>query len=62
MGTIVESGEVLIRMRPRRPEDRLPLPFQLQVMDTETSQSKFYSNTQGAAFPNALDTDAFACN
>ncbi|WP_274626566.1 phage portal protein [Arvimicrobium flavum] len=35
MGTIVESGEVLIRMRPRRPEDRLPLPFQLQVMEPD---------------------------
>lgn len=35
MGTIVESGEVLIRRRPRRAEDRLPLPFQLQVMEPD---------------------------
>lgn len=35
MRTIVEAGEVLIRMRPRRTADGLPLPFQLQVMEPD---------------------------
>ncbi|WP_200952427.1 phage portal protein [Mesorhizobium sp. Root552] len=35
MGTIVESGEVLVRYRPRRKEDGLPLAFQLQVMEPD---------------------------
>jgi lambda family phage portal protein len=32
---LVESGECLIRFRPRRPEDGLPLPFQLQVIEPD---------------------------
>lgn len=35
MSTVVESGEALVRMRPRRAEDGLPLPFQLQVMEPD---------------------------
>jgi lambda family phage portal protein len=35
MKTVAESGEVIIRLRPRRPEDRLPLPFQLQLMEPD---------------------------
>jgi len=35
MGTVVEAGECLVRFRPRRTEDRLPLPFQLQVMEPD---------------------------
>lgn len=33
--SLVESGECLIRFRPRRPEDGLPLPFQLQVIEPD---------------------------
>ena len=33
--TIVESGEVLVRRRWRRPEDALPIPLQLQVMEPD---------------------------
>jgi lambda family phage portal protein len=33
--TVVESGECLVRYRPRRAEDRLPLNFQLQVMEPD---------------------------
>ena len=32
---LVESGECLIRFRPRRPEDRLPLPFQIQILEAD---------------------------
>jgi lambda family phage portal protein len=35
MRSIVESGEVLIRRRWRRPEDNLPLPLQLQVLEAD---------------------------
>ncbi len=35
MGTIVESGEVLIRLRPRLASDGLPLPFQMQVLEPD---------------------------
>jgi lambda family phage portal protein len=35
MGCVVESGEALVRYRPRRREDGLPLPFQLQVMEPD---------------------------
>lgn len=33
--TVVESGECLIRWRPRRADDGLPLAFQLQVMEPD---------------------------
>lgn len=33
--SLCESGECLIRLRPRRPEDNLPLPFQLQVIEPD---------------------------
>lgn len=33
--TIVEAGEVLIRYRPRDLSDRLPLPFQIEVLEPD---------------------------
>ncbi|KAA0572220.1 phage portal protein [Azospirillum sp. B21] len=33
MRTVVEGGEVLARHRNRRPEDRLPVPYQVQVLE-----------------------------
>jgi lambda family phage portal protein len=35
MRTVVESGECLVRRRMRRPEDGLPLPVQLQVLEPD---------------------------
>ena len=35
MRTLVVDGECLIRMRPRRPEDGLPLPFQIQLLEAD---------------------------
>jgi len=35
MRTVVESGEALVRRRIRRPEDGLPLPLQLQVLEPD---------------------------
>lgn len=45
MRTVVESGEVLIRRRLRRPEDDLPIPLQLQVLDPD-----FLDTTKDTAF------------
>ena len=33
--SLVESGEVLVRLRERRVEDRLPVPLQLQVLEAD---------------------------
>jgi lambda family phage portal protein len=35
MRTVVESGEVLIRRRFRKPEDGLPIPLQIQVLEPD---------------------------
>lgn len=35
MRTVVESGECLVRLRVRRPEDELPIPGQLQVLEPD---------------------------
>jgi lambda family phage portal protein len=35
MRTVIESGEVLIRRRIRKPEDGFPIPMQLQVLDPD---------------------------
>jgi lambda family phage portal protein len=35
MRTVAESGEVLVRRRFRRPEDGLPIPIQLQVLEPD---------------------------
>ena len=32
---MVEAGEVVLRFRPRRPRDRLPVPLQMQVMEAD---------------------------
>lgn len=32
---VLEGGECLVRLRPRRPEDRLAVPLQLQVLEAE---------------------------
>jgi lambda family phage portal protein len=33
--TVVESGECLVRRRPRRPEEGLPIPLQIQVLEPD---------------------------
>ena len=35
LATVVESGECLVRLRPRRVSDGLPLPWQLQVLEPD---------------------------
>lgn len=44
-----QDGEVLIRLRPRRPEDGLPVPLQLQVLEIDWLDSTRNSGTGGSA-------------
>jgi lambda family phage portal protein len=48
--TIVESGEVLMRRRWRRASDRLPLPFQLQVLEPDYLDPSKHGPMAGAGF------------
>jgi lambda family phage portal protein len=50
MQTIVESGEVLIRMRPRRPQDLLPVPMQLQVLEPDFLDSSKHGPMPGGTY------------
>ena len=45
--TVVEAGEVLVRRRLRRPEDGLPIPLQLQVLEAD-----YLDSSRNRALPN----------
>lgn len=45
--TVAESGECLVRRRWRRPEDGLPIPMQLQVLEPD-----YLDDTKNAMLPN----------
>jgi len=60
MRTIVESGEVLIRRRRRRPEDGLGIPLQLQVLEPDyidTSRDGIMG-TAGGPITQGIEYDA----
>lgn len=46
--TVVEAGEVLIRRRLRRPEDNLPLPLQIQVLEPDYLDTERNEDLRGA--------------
>lgn len=53
MRTVIESGEVLVRRRFRRPEDGLPIPLQLQVLDPDyidTLKHEILRNRDGTSY------------
>lgn len=57
--SLVESGECLIRMRPRRPEDGLPVPFQLQAIEADYLADDMYVTAQGGnIIHNGIEFDA----
>lgn len=64
MRTVFESGEVLVRRRFRRPEDGLPIPLQLQVLEPDyidTLKSETRRNKDGvvvARIINGVEFDA----
>lgn len=47
MATVAESGEALVRWRPRRAEDGLPLPFQMEVLEPDFIDSSKDGPTPG---------------
>lgn len=59
MRALVTDGECLIRMRPRRPEDGLPLPFQLQLLEADLLADDLRSLPQsGNVIHNGIEFDA----
>lgn len=61
MRTIVESGEVLVRRRMRRPTDGLALPMQLQILEPDfidTAKDSLVTNTGGARVIQGVEFDA----
>lgn len=59
MRTVVESGEVLVRRRFRRPEDELPIPMQLQVLDPDyIDTAKTEIGTNGRRIVHGVEFDA----
>lgn len=60
MRAVCESGECLIRMRPRRPEDRLPVPMQLQVIEPDylVDTVALTSPAQGNTVERGIEYDA----
>lgn len=52
MRTVVESGECLVRRRLRRPEDNLPIPLQLQVLEPDYLDST-KDNATAAGFASS---------
>jgi lambda family phage portal protein len=60
--TVVESGEVLVRRRMRMPEDKLPIPMQIQVLEPDfldTSKDSLGPlNAGGARIVQGIEFDA----
>lgn len=57
--SLAESGECLIRLRPRRPEDRLPLPFQIQLLEADyLADALEPSMPDGHSFLRGIEFDA----
>ena len=49
--SMIESGECLIRLRPRRPEDGLPVPMQLQLLEPDMLADDAYIMSRAAPSP-----------
>ena len=60
MRTVVESGEALVRRRLRRPEDDLPIPLQIQVLEPDYLDTAKMSNVLqgGGQIVNGIELDA----
>lgn len=60
MRSVVESGQVLVRRRPRRTEDGLPLPFQLQVLEADFLDTRKDGPLAGGGFVfSGIEFDSF---
>jgi lambda family phage portal protein len=62
MRNVAEAGEVLVRRRIRRPEDGLPLPMQLQVLDADfldtTKDTAMFTGSTGRRIVQGVEFDA----
>jgi lambda family phage portal protein len=60
MRTAVEAGEVLVRRRWRRPEDGLPIPMQLQILEPDylDSQRDGITTPSGGRIIQGIEFDA----
>jgi lambda family phage portal protein len=59
MAAVVTDGEVLVRVRRRRPSDGLALPFQLQVLEADyLDESADILNPNGAMIRDGIEYDA----
>ena len=55
---MLEGGECLIRLRPRRPEDGLSVPLQLQLLERSICRSR---STPICPLPEGLPAQATRC-
>ncbi len=53
-----QDGEVLIRLRARRPEDNMPVPLQLQLLEIDWLDSTKNTIIQGNTVINGIEYDA----
>lgn len=53
-----QDGEVLVRLRPRRPTDGLPVPLQLQLLEIDWLDSDRMGTNGGNQIVNGIEYDA----
>lgn len=60
MRAVAESGEVLVRIRPRRPGDRLTVPMQLQVLEADhlATEKDGPADKEGHRWVQGIEIDA----
>jgi len=46
-----EAGEVFVRLRSRRPSDGLPVPLQVQLIESEQCPREYYATSPTTGFP-----------
>lgn len=52
-----QDGEVLFRLRPRRPTDALPIPLQLQLLEIDWLDTSRHGTVDGAQVVNGIEYD-----
>jgi len=55
----IQSGEVFIRLRPRRPEDGLPVPLQMQVLESDMVPAADSMAPNGNTILQGIEFNAF---
>jgi len=55
----IEAGEVFVRLRPRRPEDGLPVPLQIQVLEADMVPANDSMAPNGNSIVQGVEFNAF---